>query len=80
MLDKPNGKRVVLEINGTKLPMSYNTAIDLAVMLRGYSKQAKANAGDVSTRVLGFANLTDAVTEELRIQKSRDGTAAFMVR
>lgn len=77
-LDQPNGKVVVLTINGTKLPMTYDTANRLAVMLRGYGKMAKHNAGDLSTKVIGFANLTDAVREELRIQQSRDRTAAFI--
>lgn len=77
-LDQPNGTVVVLKVNGAPIEMSYDTANKLAVMLRGYGKMAKQNAGDVSTKVVGFANLTDAVREELRIQRSRDGTAAFI--
>jgi hypothetical protein len=79
-LDKPYGSVVVLTINGTQLPMSYDTANRLAVMLRGYGREAKRNAGDVSTKVIGFANLTDAVLDELQIQKRRDGTAVFTPR
>jgi hypothetical protein len=76
-LDQPRGTVVVLTINGTQLSMSYDTANKLAVMLRGYGKMAKHNAGDISVRPIGFANLTDAVAEELSFQRRRDGTAAF---
>lgn len=77
-LDQPNGVAVVLTINGTQIPMTYDTANRLAVMLRGYGKIAKQNAGDVSTKVIGFSHLTDAVREEHRIQQSRDRTASFI--
>lgn len=77
-LNQPNGTIVVLTINGTQIPMSYDTANKLAIMLRGYGKMAKHNAGDISTKVVGFANLTDAVHEELRIQQARDRTASFI--
>lgn len=70
----------MLTINGTQLPMTYDTANRLAVLLRGHGKIAKQNAGDFSVRPIGFANLTDAVAEELKIQRRRDGTAAFQVR
>lgn len=76
-LDQPGGSVVVLTINGTQLPMSYDTANKLAVMLRGYGKMAKQNAGDMSIRPIGFANLTDAVLDELQIQRRRDRTAVF---
>lgn len=76
-LDQPGGVTVVLMINGTRLPMTYDTANKIAVMLRGYGKMAKANAGDLTVRPIGFANLTDGVAEELKLQKRRDGTAAF---
>jgi hypothetical protein len=74
------GVNVVLTINGTPLQMTYDTANRLAVSLRGYGKMAKRNAGDMSVRVLGFAHLTDAVAEELKVQKRRDGSAAFTAR
>jgi hypothetical protein len=73
----PDGVTVVLTIDGTPKPMTYDTANKLAVMLRGYGKMAKQNAGDLSVRPIGFANLTDAVAEELKLQRRRDGTAAF---
>ena len=77
-LDQAGGVKVMLTINGRALdPISYDTANQLAVLLRGYGKLAKQNAGDLSLKVIGFPNLTDAVTEELRIQRRRDGTAAF---
>jgi hypothetical protein len=76
-LDQPGGTVVVLTINGTQLRMTYDTANRLAVMLRGYGKMAKQNAGDLSTKFIGFAHLTDATLEEHRIQRARDVTAAF---
>jgi hypothetical protein len=76
-LDQPGGVVVVLTINGTKLPMSYDTANRLAVMLRGHGKMAKQNAGDLTTKVIGFANLTDGIAEELKFQRSRDRTAVY---
>lgn len=76
-LNPGNDTVVRLVINGTPLDMSYDTAFKLAVSLRGYSKIAKQNAGDISIKAAGFANLTDAVAEELKIQRRRDGTAAF---
>jgi hypothetical protein len=68
---------VVLTIDGTALPISYDTANRLAVSLRGYGKLAKQNAGDLSLKVIGFPNLTDAVREELKLQARRDSTASF---
>lgn len=79
-LDKPDGVNVVLTINGTKLPMTYDTANRLAVMLRGYGKVAKKNSGDLVVKTIGFGHLTDAVQEEWKLQRRRDGTAKFAVR
>jgi hypothetical protein len=74
------GVHVVLTIGTRAVSLPYNTAIDLAVLLRGHGKIAKANAGDTSVRVVGFANLTDGVLEELKAQRSRDGTARIELR
>lgn len=79
-LDKPDGTNVALTINGTTFVMSYDFANRLAVLLRGHGKMAKRNAGDCSTKVIGFANLTDAVADEIKAQKRRDGTAGFTLR
>jgi hypothetical protein len=76
-LDQPSGVVVVLTINGTKLPMTYDTANRLAVMLRGFGRIAKQNAGDLSIKVIGFAHLTDGVLDELKLQQRRDRTAVF---
>lgn len=74
------GVHVVLTIGNRAVSLPYATAIDLAVLLRGHGKVAKANAGDTSTRIIGFANLTDAVLDELKAQKNRDGTAGYTLR
>jgi hypothetical protein len=74
------GVHVVLTIGNRSVVLPYNTAIDLAVMLRGHGKIAKANAGDLSVRRIGFADLTDGVLEEMKAQKNRDGTAGFTLR
>jgi hypothetical protein len=79
-LDQPGGCNVLLTINGTKLPLTYDTANRLAVMLRGYGKMAKHNAGDLTVKPIGFANLTDAVADELKLQRVKDRTAAFGMR
>jgi len=46
-------------------------------LLRGHGREAKRNAGDVSVKVIGFANLTDGVLDELRAQKNRIGTSIY---
>lgn len=74
------GVHVVLTLGGHSVRIDYSTANNLAVLLRGYARIAKANAGDKSTQVIGFANLTDAVMDEIGAQRSRDNTAAFLVR
>lgn len=79
-LDRTDGTQVVLTINGTAFVMGYDFANRLAVLLRGHGKMAKRNAGDFSTKVFGFGNLTDAVADELKAQRTRDGTAGFTLR
>jgi len=68
---------IELTFNGQGVVMDYDTANRVAVMLRGQARIAKKNAGDTSMKVIGFANLTDAVLDELKIQQSRDRTAVF---
>lgn len=74
------GVHVVLRIGSRAVSLDYDTANRLAVLLRGQARMAKRAAGDQSVKVIGFADLTDAVLDELRVQKSRDATAAFSLR
>lgn len=74
------GVTVVLTLGDRSVSLDYDTANRLAVLLRGNGKIAKQNAGDLSVKVIGFANLTDANLDELRIQKSRDTMARFTLR
>jgi hypothetical protein len=71
------GVNVKLTIGDKWYSMDYDTANKIAVLLYGFAKKAKGIAGDGRTAVYGFADLTDAVLDELKAQKSRDGTAAF---
>ena len=71
------GVQVKLIIGNRWFLMGYEDANKLAVMLRGQARKAKQNAGDHSLKVIGFADLTDAVVDELEAQRSRDGTAVF---
>jgi len=75
-----DGVHVVLTLGGRAVSLDYDTANRLAVLLRGNGKIAKRNAGDVSVKVIGFANLTDAVLEEHKAQKSRDNSAVYSLR
>jgi hypothetical protein len=72
------GVHVLLAIGGRSVSLDYDTANRLAVLLRGHARMAKKNAGDHSTKVIGFANLTDAVLDELKAQRARDTTAVFL--
>jgi len=74
------GVHVVLTLGDRSVSLDYDTANRLAVLLRGNGKIAKRNAGDVSTKVIGFANLTDATLEELQAQRSRDTSAVYSLR
>lgn len=69
---------MALRIGSRAVSLDYDTANRLAVLLRGHARVAKRNAGDHSLKVIGFANLTDAVLDDLKAQKSRDHTAAFI--
>jgi hypothetical protein len=73
-----DGIVVVLTLGNHSVSLDYDTANRLAVLLRGHGKIAKHRAGDVSVKVIGFANLTDANMDELRAQRSRDSTAMFI--
>lgn len=74
------GVNVVLTLGDRAVSLPYDTANRLAVLLRGNGKIAKRNAGDLSVKLIGFSNLTDAVLDELNAQKSRDNTAVYSLR
>lgn len=71
------GVDVVLTVGGRSIVLHYDDANKLAVFLRAGGKIAKRRAGDLSVKLLGFADLTDANADELEAQKNRDGTAVF---
>ena len=73
-----DGVHVTLTLGGRSVSLDYDTANRLAVLLRGHARTAKRNAGDHSLKVIGFSNLTDAVLDELKAQRSRDNTATFL--
>lgn len=77
---RTEGVNVVLTIGNRSVSLDYDTANRLAVLLRGYGREAKRNAGDVSLKVIGFANLTDGVMEELKAQKNNIGTSIYPLR
>ena len=74
------GVAVVLTLGNRSVSLDYDTANRLAVLLRGNGKIAKRNAGDLSVKLIGFANLTDAVLDEYKAQKSRDPTAVYSLK
>lgn len=75
------GATVVLIVgHNSGIELDYDTATDLAVLLRAAGKKAKRNAGDTSVRLIGFADLTDGVLEEMKAQANRDRTAVFLRR
>lgn len=73
-----DGVHVTLTLGGRSVFLDYDTANRLAVLLRGHARKAKRNAGDHSLKVIGFADLTDAVLDELKAQRNRDCTATFL--
>lgn len=77
---KIEGVDVVLVIGDRWFRFDYDTANKLAVMLRGQARKAKRNAGDDSTKIIGFADLTDATLDEIKAQANRDRTAVFARR
>jgi hypothetical protein len=54
------GELVVLEINGTRMKMSYENAITLSQWLRVRGKEAKRFSGDMSRHWHGIAVLNGA--------------------
>jgi hypothetical protein len=76
-VDPATGVHVLLTMGGRSVSVDYDTANRMAVLIRGYARIAKRNAGDHSLKVIGFADLTDATLDELKAQRNRDNTAVF---
>lgn len=75
---KAEGRHVEVRVGERAFALDYDTAFRFAVLIFGTAKIAKRNAGDTSTQAYGFANLTDAVMDELKAQRNRDSTATFL--
>lgn len=75
---RANGVHVEIMVGHRVFQLDYERALKFAIIIGGHAKIAKRNAGDHSTRVYGFANLTDARLDELKAQRSRDNTAVFL--
>lgn len=75
-----DGVTVILTIGSRSVRLDYDTANRLAVLLRGNGKIAKRKAGDTSTKVIGFANLTDGVLDELQAQRDSIATSIYTLR
>jgi hypothetical protein len=71
------GVDVVLTIGKAEHRMEYALALKIATFLYYGAKVAKKAAGDESLQIIGIADLTDANLEEMKAQRSRDGTAVF---
>jgi hypothetical protein len=71
------GTDVVLTIGNRSIALHYDDANKIAVFLRAAGKIAKRRAGDLSVKLIGFADLTDANADELEAQRNRSGTAVF---
>lgn len=68
---------VVLQIKGEDvLVLDTDEAVRMCLGLRHGVRIARKNKGE-KPKLFGFADLTDAVADELELQKSRDGTAVF---
>lgn len=71
------GVEVVLTIGNRSIALHYDDANKIAVFMRAAGKLAKKRAGDHSSKLIGFADLTDATLDELEAQANRDRTAVF---
>jgi hypothetical protein len=71
------GSLVKIQFGDIPITMEYSVALELAQFLRISGKQSKANAGDTSRTIRALGMLTDAETDERRIQGLRDATAVF---
>lgn len=71
------GRDVVMQLGPKEVRLSYETALKLSAFLRHSGRQAKRNAGNAAPIVTVYANLTDANLDELKAERSRDGTAVY---
>ena len=71
------GVNVVMTIGQKSAVMGYEEALTLAAFLRNGGREAKRNAGDFDSKFTVYANLTDGNLDELKAQRSKDGTAVF---
>ena len=71
------GPLVKLQIGDRYFEMEYRLALDIAQDLRIVAHQAKTNAGDTSMTIRARGLLTDANSDEVRIQGLRDPTAQY---
>lgn len=71
------GVKVIFTLGGRSIEMDYDDSLRIGAMLFKGGKIAKLNAGDTSRRLIGFADLTDANSDEIEVQFSRDRTAMF---
>ena len=74
---RTEGQVVVMTVGTKCCRMDYKTALKLGMFLRNGARDAKRNAGDNSKVWSVFADLTDGNLEELKAERSRDGTAVF---
>lgn len=77
---KADGVFVEVRVGNRAFRLDYDTAFRFAVLIGGNAKIAKRNAGDLSVKAYGFANLTDARLDELKAQRNRDTGATFIQR
>lgn len=71
------GTTVKLMLGNVPVTMDYRAALELAQFLRLSGRRAKSTAGDRSSTFSSMGILTDAETEERRLQKLRDVTASY---
>ena len=71
------GSLVKVQIGDRYFNMEYNLALAISQDMRIVARQAKANAGDTSTNIRARGLLTDANSDEIRIQGLRDPTAIY---
>lgn len=72
---RADGVYVEVRVGDRAFRLDYDTAFRFAVLIGGNAKIAKRNAGDMTVKPYGFANLTDARLDELQAQKRRGVTA-----
>lgn len=71
------GVNVIMTIGKKSAIMGYQEALTLAAFLRNGGREAKRNAGDFDSKFTTYMSLTDGNLDELKAQRSKDGTAVF---